>query len=327
MNASRTTESRGARSWVAPTLRFLLGVVCFLAAMAWLLPDWRALTQGVRVHPLGFAISLLGTALASWVTARRWQIMLEAMGGDRLPFFEYLRVLVATRFLGQFVPTLAMDLVGRGVGLRRAGSERSLGHAATQVVVERILDLALPLGLAVWLLTQPPAATAHDLLTPTALVLAIAGLFVPFIRPGARLALAVYDRLRRLRRRTLDADDADLPRDEVHIAPAVATRVAALSVLRLVSVALQFYGAAYVVGLMPSASHMLGATGVAGLAGLVGITPGGLGVIEWGWAGGLRHLALDPVDVARFVLCQRLCVITNFGTLTLLASLKGRERT
>lgn len=327
MDASRTTDSRGASSWRASALRFLLGVVCFLGAMAWLLPDWRALAQGVRVRPLGFAISLLGTALASWVTARRWQIMLENMGGDRLPFFEYLRVLVATRFLGQFVPTLAMDLVGRGVGLRRAGSERSLGHAATQVVVERILDLALPLGLAVWLLTRPPAATAHDTLTPTMLVLGIAGLFIPLIRPGARLALAAYARLRRLRRRATDAQVPEAPRDEVLIAPAVATRVAALSVMRLLTVALQFYGAAYVVGLMPSAPHMLGATGVAGLAGLVGITPGGLGVIEWGWAGGLRHLALEPVDVARFILCQRLCVVSNFGVLTLLASLKRREGT
>ncbi|MGB1701173.1 MAG: lysylphosphatidylglycerol synthase transmembrane domain-containing protein, partial [Nannocystaceae bacterium] len=272
--------TRAGQPWSA-LLRLGLGAGAFAGVLWWLLPDWRALSEGASVHVWGFGVSLLGTALASWVTARRWQLLLEAMGGDRLPFFEYLRVLVATRFVGQFVPTLAVDLVGRGVGLRRAGSERSVGHSATQVVVERILDLLLPLGLAAWLLSRPAPATAEELWAPVVIMALIASVFVPLIRPIARLALAVYTRISRWRR----AVSGDVPRDEVNLAPATAARLAALSVARLLTVTTQFYGAAMVVGLAPSPAHMLGATGIAGLAGLVGITPGGLGVIEWGWAG------------------------------------------
>ena len=225
-----------------------------------------------------------------------------------------------------------MDLVGRGVGLQRAGSGRSLGHAATQVVVERLLDLLLPLGLAVWLLSRPAEASAHGLYVPLLWIAVCAALFVPLIRPGATVALAIYawarDRARGLGRggAAASAED-DLPRDEVALAPATAARVAALSVARLATVTLQFYGAAFIVGLAPSPGQMLGATGVAALTGLVGLTPGGLGVIEWGWAGAFRHLGVDGVDVARFVLCQRLCVITNFGLLSLLASARRSNAT
>ena len=111
-------RTRAGQFWSA-FLRLAIGIAAFAGVLIWLLPDWHALIDDFRPSPVGFALSLLGTTLASLVTARRWQLLLEAMGGDRLPFFTYLRALVVTRLVGQFVPALAVDLVGRGVALRR----------------------------------------------------------------------------------------------------------------------------------------------------------------------------------------------------------------
>ncbi len=315
---------RAGRFWSA-FARLGIGVAAFAGVLVWLLPDWRSLVEDFSPSPSGFALSLLGTALASLVTARRWQLLLEAMGGDRLPFFIYLRALVVTRLLGQFVPAIAVDLVGRGVALRRAGSEQGLGHAATQVVVERLLDLLLPLGLAAWILVSPPAATANDVATPLVFVTLVAGLFVPLVSPIARLAIALYVRVSSMRARS-DSPRLNAGRP-VSVDIATAARVSALSVARLLTVTLQFFGAAVAVGLVVTGPHMIGATGVAQLTGLVGLTPGGLGLIEWGWAGAFKHLLADPVRVAQFVLCQRMCVIGNFAILSLLTSLRGRDAT
>jgi len=291
----------GAGRFVSAFVRLAIGVAAFAGVLVWLLPDWRALIDDFTPSPWGFALSLLGTTLASLVTARRWQLLLEAMGGDRLPFFTYMRALVVTRLLGQFVPALAVDLVGRGVALRRAGSGRGLGHAATQVVVERLLDLLLPLGLAAWILLSPPATTANDFATPLLYVVVVAGLFIPLVSPVARVAIALYARVSSIRS-GLAARPSDLGRP----------------------VNVDFSTAASAVGLTITGPHMLGATGVAQLTGLVGLTPGGLGLIEWGWAGALKHLLADPIRVAQFVLCQRVCVIGNFAILSFLTSLRGR---
>lgn len=311
----------GAGRFVSAFVRLAIGVAAFAGVLVWLLPDWRALIDDFTPSPWGFALSLLGTTLASLVTARRWQLLLEAMGGDRLPFFTYMRALVVTRLVGQFVPALAVDLVGRGVALRRAGSGRGLGHAATQVVVERLLDLLLPLGLAAWILLSPPATTANDFATPLLYVVVVAGLFIPLVSPVARVAIALYARVSSIRS-GLAALPSDLGRP-VNVNFSTAARVSALSVARLLTVTLQFFGAALAVGLTITGPHMLGATGVAQLTGLVGLTPGGLGLIEWGWAGALKHLLADPIRVAQFVLCQRVCVIGNFAILSFLTSLRG----
>src|SRR5690606_24971709 len=124
---------RPTRRRLKALARFAVGVGLFALVLHWLAPDWNALREAV-VFDWRFALlGLLGTTLASFVTAGRWRLLAEAMGGTRLSFATYFYALVLTRLLGQFVPTVAMDLVGRGMALRSAGSERGLGHAATQV--------------------------------------------------------------------------------------------------------------------------------------------------------------------------------------------------
>ena len=155
------TQGPGTSGQVAPgrlarVLRLSTGLGLLAVIVWWLVPgpaERRALLASLDPEPRSLALGLAATFLASLVTSARWRRMAEdAMGGTRLPYLVYFHALVLTRVLGQVSSTLAMDLVGRGVALHRAGAQHGLGHSVTQAVLERIFDLVLPLLMLAWAL-------------------------------------------------------------------------------------------------------------------------------------------------------------------------------
>jgi len=289
-------------------LRLLLGAAVFGVLLWYLVPSWSDLTTRVDLALPYLGLGLLGVAFAHVAVAARWKLLSECTGGTPLSLWAYLHSLLVTRFLGQFVSSLAMDLVGRGVALRSVGSKRGIGHATTLVVLERIFDLVIPALLVVWAL----AVRRMGLEAQGGLLLAATtGLFLlvatPGLRPLARAALAVYGRLKR-------DDLGDLP---VGVTTGIAFQVAALSVARFASVLLQFAGIGAGVGIFLGWIDWTSATPVAQLTALVGITPGGLGVVEAGWWAGLAWVGVDRATIGVFLLAQRTALIAFLGALAL----------
>ncbi|MFO7567125.1 MAG: lysylphosphatidylglycerol synthase transmembrane domain-containing protein [Enhygromyxa sp.] len=305
-------------------LGFGVGVVLFVLVLRYLAPDWDALRASVSFDLRYAALGLLGTTLASFVTAARWRLLAEVMGGTKLGFATYFYALVMTRVLGQFLPTVVVDLAGRGMALRSAGSKRGLGHAATQVVLERMFDGLLPIVLLLW------ALSVRQQWLPLAPVASLVGfclgflLFaIPFLRPGVRVALRLYlwaqVRLRPRRRAQVEADaDAELAETPA-VDAKLASKVALLSLARYATVMLQFWGIARAIGVPIAWDQMVAAASIAQLAGLLSLTPGGLGILEAGWAGGLGWVGLGPEPISLFVLAQRLGIISFFSVLTALS--------
>ncbi|PRQ04380.1 hypothetical protein ENSA5_07830 [Enhygromyxa salina] len=312
-------ESPG-RNRLKSALRFVAGLALFAIVLRWLAPDWNELLASVDLDVGWALVGLAGTTAASFVTAARWRLLAEVMGGTKLPFAAYFYGLVVTRLLGQFTSTVAMDLVGRGAALRSAGSERGIGHAAMQVVLERTFDAVLPILLLVW------ALAVRDAWLPVGATLSLAlfclvfmALAIPLLGPAVRVALRLYlwIRLRVGKRRREQLVEAE---SSFASAPIVNTKLAAkvatYSVLRFATVVIQFWGIARAVGIEVSWEQMTAATPFAQLASILGLTPGGLGVIEAGWAGGLGWIGLSVVSISLFVLAQRVGVIAYFGLLS-----------
>ncbi|MEQ1856744.1 MAG: lysylphosphatidylglycerol synthase domain-containing protein [Longimicrobiales bacterium] len=296
------TKSR-TRSFV----RFGLGLAVFVGVLFYLVPSWAELSGQVEVAVPFLVLGLLGAAGAHVAVAARWKLLSEATGGNRLRFWAYLHSLLVTRFIGQFAPSLAMDLVGRGVALRSVGSKRGVGHAMTLVVLERIFDLVVPAGLLLWAVAVRQFGFADQavplLVGATALFLLLA---TPGLAPLTRLALAIYARFKR--------DPID---DVVEVTPWVSFQVALLGVARFAAVLVQFAGIGAGVGLLLSWSDWAAATPVAQLTALVGITPGGLGVVEVGWWGGLAWVGVERPVIALYLLAQRTALIAFLGALAL----------
>jgi len=215
--------------------------------------------------------------------------------------------------IGQFLPLLVVDLVGRSASLRAAGSRAGLGRLLAPLVLERLLDLALPAVLLAWVLATI-AAGASDAAAWASLAIVVAVfalLSVPLLRPAAALALAVWSRARRwLRRPALEETPPAIDR-------ALAARVTGWSLARFAAVTLQYWGSGAALGVALPALVLLRATPLAQLAALVGITPGALGIQEGGWSAALSGLGVAAGDIVVFVLATRAAMIVNFSVLAL----------
>lgn len=306
-------------------LKLALGLVALAAVLWWLLPgpdEVRAMLARAELRPGWLAAGLGFTFVACVVTSARWKRMAEAMGGTKLPHVVYFHSLALTKVLGQVSSTLVMDLVGRGVALRAAGSQRGLGHAVTQAVLERIFDLVLPLMLLGWALAvwwgawSGPAALAS--------FVAVCGVFVALagvmLAPLTRLALRVYAALGRVRARLSGAAEPaalEVPAVERR----VALDIALLGLARYVAVLGQFWAVAAAAGADIELLAMAGATPVGQLSGMLGVTPGALGIQEAGWAGALQWVGVSAETIALFVLSQRLIITAYFAVLALVSRL------
>jgi uncharacterized membrane protein YbhN (UPF0104 family) len=304
-SAEVTKRKRGATA-----LKVVLGLSAFAAILWYLVPTWDVVAAQIEVAPIMLVLAFTGTAFVHVVVALRWKLLSEVMGGTALSRWAYFHSLVLTRFLGQFAPALAMDLVGRGVALKSAGSERGLGHATTLIILERILDVAAPVMLLAWAIgVRQFRLEAHAGGLLALGTVAFVALATPLLRPMASAGMRIYGKLRH----------SDVGEIRIDVTTSLAFRIALLSVLRFAGVLLQFGAIGAGVGVVLPWVSWVAATPIAQITGMIGITPGGLGVLEAGWWGGLAWVGVERESIALFLLAQRAALVTFLACLTLLA--------
>lgn len=319
MSAPSPTTVAGpgrGRAIAKGVLQLLLGVGLFAAILYWVAPPWDEIEDRIDLHLHWLLFSLLGSAFANLVTAARWKLLSEMMGGSRLPYGVYFHYLALTRVLGQVLPTVLVDVIGRSAALRAAGSQSRLGQLIAPVVLERLLDLLLPLALLGWALGvywQLLPAWLGPWSSLLLLVVVFVATAIPLLDPLVRLALLAYGWLRRVRAR-----DRGMPLPEApDVTVPLSTRIVAFGVLRFSGILVQYWGAGAGLGVLLPALVLVMAAPLAQLAGLVGITPGGLGMQEGGWVAALEQLGQDPAAIVVFMAGTRLMMSVNFGILAL----------
>lgn len=300
--------------------KFLFGAALFAALIWWVAPPWDEIRDRVHLSIPLLGISLLGSFVATVVTAARWKLLSEGMGASRLPYGVYFHWLALTRVVGQFMPTIVVDLLGRSAALRHAGSDTSMGHLMTPVVLERLLDLLLPFVMLAWAVAVRLELIGAPYLGLVLITALFALAMIPLLSPLVGLALRTYGWLRHFRH-------PDEPRPErPEVSRVLSAKIVGLAVARYFSILVQYWGAGAGFGVLLPALVLLSAAPVAQAAGLLGITPGGLGIQESGWVGGLKYLAQDEASIVVFMAATRLMMSVNFGLLSL-ASYPWRRAT
>ncbi len=291
-------------------VRLVVGVGLFAAVLSWL---WQAGNQP-RFEFVAWAwlVGLVGSAIANLVTARRWQLLSETMTPTGLPYGVYFHHLAWTRVLGQFLPSLLVDLLGRTSSLRAAGSSAAVSRLLAPLLLERLLDLLLPLALLAWTLAARALVWSEQVawLVLISVVAGFAFVSTPLLAPMVNLSLRV---LARIRRKHADVDTV------ARVDRALAWRITGLSLVRHFSVVLQYWGSGAGLGVALPAFVIVAASPLAQLAGLVGITPGALGIQEGGWVGALSWFGEPPERIAVFVLATRGAMIVNFAILAVVS--------
>ncbi|MCA9715543.1 MAG: flippase-like domain-containing protein [Myxococcales bacterium] len=307
------------RVWGVAALKLIAGLALFVCVVLWLAPSGAELRARVELDARFLLLGFVCTTLANLVASARWKLMVEAMGGTRLRYAVYFHGMALTRVLGQLSSSLVMDLVGRGVVLRTAGSRRGLGHAMTQVVLERVYDILLPAVMLVWAVLVRRALGGDPQLAAlvfTGVCLVFAVVAAAALWPLSRVALALYGRVRRWRG---GANDDAPEGDASPIGRRDAALVGLYSLARYLCVVAQFWMVALAVGVNLDFIAIATATPVGQLAAIIGVTPGALGIQEVGWAGGLGWVGVEPVAIGLFVISVRVLVTSFFCVLTALS--------
>ncbi|MEM7160173.1 MAG: lysylphosphatidylglycerol synthase domain-containing protein [Myxococcota bacterium] len=303
--------------------QLLLGLGLFAALVYWVSPSWEDIEDRLDVQVPWLLVSVFGSFIATVVTAARWKLLSETMGGSRLPYGVYFHYLALTRVVGQFLPTVIVDVFGRTAALKAAGSDSRMGQLIAPVLLERLLDLLLPLVLLGWAVAVHwGPAWVQPWTSLAVLVLAFVALGIPLLRPLVRVALLLYGWLRRLRKRDRGLALPEMP----EVSTALATRIVSFSVVRYAGILVQYLGAGAGLGVLLAPLVLVSAAPLAQLAGLVGITPGGLGLQEGGWVAALERLGEDEASIVVFMAGTRLMMSVNFGLLSLASWPWRRDR-
>jgi len=308
-------------------LKLALGLLLLAALIRWLAPDLRLLLRELRPQLAPFLLAILMHLLATATVSLRWKLMVEAMGGTPLPYIIYFRAFALTKLVGNVTSSLAMDLVGRGVALRSAGSDQALGLAMTQAILERLFDILLPLAMVVWALAVHRAQLAPGpaFTSFLAVGLVIGGVSALVLWPLTRLALRLYFWARAWRRPVAPPISPTLATPP--ITRMLAAQVGLLGVLRYIAVLACYVAIAWAIGAAIAPTAIAQAMPIGQLAAIIGVTPGALGIQEAGWAGALRWLGVaDDHAIALFVLCVRVLSALFFALLYLASWPLARSR-
>jgi len=313
--AARPSPPTRTRRIIVSVAQLLLGVALVGLVLGWLSPSWSEVSARVTLHPRWLLLSVVGSALTTLFTAARWKLLSETMGAGRLPYGVYVHSLALVRLLAQVLPAALVDLLGRGVALRAAGSSDRMGDLLTPLVLERLLDLLLPLAMLGWaVVVVLPASPPVDPWVSLGALVVLFGLgAIPMLGPLVRVALRALRWLRSLRRRGEPLPPAPAPR----VPLALAAWVVALGLARYASMLLQFWAAGAGLGVALDPLVLVAATPVAQLAVIIGITPGGLGLAEGGWAAALSRLGVGEAATVVFMAATRLMMGVSFAVLTL----------
>jgi hypothetical protein len=260
--------------------------------------DWVRLLNGLS-WPWVLVVTVL-TVLLWWSGARKWALWSLALhgeaGGEPSSGF-FFRNFAWQNWAGQFVPPPLAIILGRGWATRhmpgvsmRAGA----GNATLDQALEFLL-LAGFLPAAVLVLHQHASWIVWG---------PVAGLGM------AGVASAVWFFRSRL---PIGSNAFLLP-----ILGWSAGRVL-LTVTRLVV-------CAPALGLAIDPSSIMAAAPVVALLALIPLTPGNLGIAEWGWAGVLTYAGASPVDASLLAVGARLLLLVVQSLLIVGVSYQGKQK-
>lgn len=275
--------------------------LCWLLAQQLLTqaPDWEALARGFSLPWLGvtflLTIALLVTGADKW---RRWQA-LQHPGEPQEKHLTYLRHFSWQIWAGQFLPMPLAIVAGRS--LKSAQSKNLSWRAgALNGVWDLAFELLGMICLIPWALTlflKLDGASSWALAT---------GGFV-FVLLLWGLGFSTWG-----------------PR---WMKPAM-PMLMSYSMLRVMLLIVRQLTMTMAIGLPISLSHVAAGMPILTLLALLPLTPGNLGVLEWGWVGLLAVVGEQPEMVALYALLSRMLLILMLalwlGILFMLKKITGR---
>lgn len=282
-------EGARARRWGAAAATLLLAILLVGLAMRFGELRWHDIADPVREHgAILFLISIVSIGGQSIVGAMKWRLLQRRFAeGDRGAFSLSMLVFYSalTALAGQVIPTFLASGAVRGA-VTRLHLEGSFLQGAGVTIYDQLFDVAVLALCAIACLSlfllgvQPTTVIAIVALALALLLLAAPPLFrsMPPLSVAIRFLPARVPGMRRVQQALQFARDKGLDTPETTV------RLLSLSIVRYLFIGLRSVAAVLLVGTgLTAMSASWGFAVVQGSA-LAALTPGNLGITEWGWA-------------------------------------------
>lgn len=276
----------------------------------------------VRLRGWPAAAVLALAAAQVYLSARKWAYVL-GLHGDHAPrpTSFYLRHTATGMLLGQVLPTQVGTAAMRAAALHASGTARPLVTGTYTSLFEQAFDVLVPLALVpASLLAVYLGWRASGWVVAAGLGVALGALGVAVLGACAARARRAPAWLGALRRRWHLEHAGEALR--ALLTPRALLTLWSLSALRYALVLLRTALVAQALGLGAATWQVAMAAPVVQCVALAAVTPGALGVVEWGWVGLLQAWAgATLARAAEFALAMRLSFLLALALLALLTRL------
>jgi uncharacterized membrane protein YbhN (UPF0104 family) len=270
-------------SWLSIVASTVLGIA-LVGGLLYTVDLSETVSLLSRVDPVIFAALALLTGFNAFLAGEKWRVValrLSHEGTRPIPRGFYFVLTAIGVALGQVVPVQVGTALSRSIGSHFYGG-RAIARGAGATIFEQFFDLLVAAFLGVASAVVLLAGGAGIAWAAIAVPAAVAGYFVTAL--AVRLVARAAHRLGAMpalagRRRTLGLLE-NVARSAL-LAPDVARRLFALSVLRFVVLLLMAVATTEAVGFDIALWQVAAMLPCLVLSNLIAITPGALGVNEW----------------------------------------------
>jgi uncharacterized protein (TIRG00374 family) len=304
-----------------------LGLIAALLLMS---GDLSQLLRLPSLHWGFLALVLLSTVAFTLVHNARWLVIVRSVsprnGTGKGDFLQFFRWLVNSYTVGMFVP---MDV--SLLGMRTLYTYRSGTQAASEAIFSVLFDRFLDLAVFLLLIAPTMVFISGSGGKTMAFVLTLVVGAVAFIIAGvektnaARLGISFYNRvlswagkLPFLARRG-GTGGVMIP-EGVSFSGPVMMELLGLSCLKYLFLAVRFYAIGMALDVPFSFFQAFFLVPFVQMASLINVTPGGLGVVEFGSYGALTLMGIVESKILLFVIGQRVAVSLSYLLLALIVN-------
>jgi uncharacterized membrane protein YbhN (UPF0104 family) len=291
-----------------PFIKLGVGIFLFLVVVviAGDMKDARHLLDFNWYHSWQVVVwTLLINLLATW----RWSLLMTGLSLPAVPFIKLLKVVFIGRVVGHSTSHMLGDIGSRFTYLKIKDFDMKRGTFT--ILLDKLLEAILLLaigGVLIILLFSGTLMNHESKVNPLLYFLA------PFIFLIGIRTIPFYIAFitKYVFKKTEFSGEALSAYKNTRYS------VAALTLGKYLAVVFRFMAIFGLCGIGISYDNVFLGTAVAQAGMIIGITPGGLGFVEVGWAGALHFFEISSGQIVKFLVVQRLLI---FISVALLASI------
>lgn len=248
-----------------------------------------------NLRPEIFCLVCASTLGHLWVTSTKWKLVTTTAQSDAPVGFPFMAYTSLGDVIALFLPPSLAVVTTRTLGMRIHAAQPA-HRVAALTVYEQLFELAIPASFLPASVLRLTGVLGDELALGVALLGLTVSTAVLTLLPGKAVLVGLA--LRHRLRSAPSSGGSVAPADQVRsiarlLRPGFAARLMALSLLRYANLLLRFWMGTAAIGLTLPLATVAFSMPASMLALVLSATPGGLGVVEWGWVGCFTVLGVD----------------------------------